>query len=457
MGKRQRIVLDRRAFLQFSGASLAACGATFALSWPAYAEIADPESEGRDAISLEDLLQYARTGAIPFWVASEFVGTWLNNLRFNALPSDLNRYYRNAGSTYRSLVGAESIWETIPRSVRVGGPDALREFHASRDWSHFVPRSLGGSDSANAGIFEKKLLNQVRGAAPMTAAEIAQARYALNATAVRNAVTLAAKATVTGALVAVAIEGTFAVMEYGLLYQEGKISQPEFLLQVGQHLIQSGGVSVAIAGLVVGLTLVFPPLLLILSSMTLPLAFVVFALVGHRFYELSAEWMQSVGLAPLQAAWDKAKAVPLQVWAEASHTLAGFRQQLGDISTWALREAKDVAEGAWQGTGDVSGVLWQGAGNLSMRTWQQVEGLPDGTLVGIGEFSAGAWQGAGSASQRAVQVTSETSMGAWEWVSVTSDGIAVDVTGVPEQILDWIRDAALPWLRDRASPAVFWK
>ena len=186
----------------------------------------------------------------------------------------------------------------------------------------------------------------------MTAAEIAQARYALNATAVRNAVTLAAKATVTGALVAVAIEGTFAVMEYGLLYQEGKIGQPEFLLQVGQHLLQSGGVSVAIAGLVVGLTLVFPPLLPILSSMTLPLAFVVFALVGHRFYELSAKWMQSVGLAQLQAAWNKSKAVPEQVWAEAWHILAGFRQQLGDASTWALSEAKDVAEGAWQGTED---------------------------------------------------------------------------------------------------------
>ena len=207
----------------------------------------------------------------------------------------------------------------------------------------------------------------------------------------------------------------------------------------------------------VGLTLVFPPLLPILSSMTLPLAFVVFALVGHRFYELSAKWMQSVGLAQLQAAWNKSKAVPEQVWAEAWHTLAGFRQQLGDASTWALSEAKDVAESAWQGTEDVSGMVWQGAGNLSMRTWQQVEGLPDGTLEGIGDFSAGAWQGAGSASQKAVQVTTETTKGAWEWVTVTGDSIAVDVTGVPEQVLDWFRDAALPWLRDRASPAVFWK
>ena len=457
MPESSRTELSRRSLLQLSCASLTACGISLSLSRPAHAEIADPESESKDAISLEDLLQYARTGAIPFWVASEFAGTWLNYLKFNTLPPDLNRYYRNAGSTYRSLVGAESIWETIPRSVRVGGPDALREFHASRDWSHFVPRSLGGSDSANAGIFEKKLLNQVRGAAPMTAAEIAQARYALNATAVRNAVTLAAKATVTGALVAVAIEGTFAVMEYGLLYQEGKIGQPEFLLQVGQHLLQSGGVSVAIAGLVVGLTLVFPPLLPILSSMTLPLAFVVFALVGHRFYELSAKWMQSVGLAQLQAAWNKSKAVPEQVWAEAWHILAGFRQQLGDASTWALSEAKDVAEGAWQGTEDVSGMVWQGAGNLSMRTWQQVEGLPDGTLEGIGDFSAGAWQGAGSASQKAVQVTTETTKAAWEWVTVSGDSIAVDVTGVPEQVLDWFRDAALPWLRDRASPAVFWK
>ena len=71
------------------------------------------------------------------------------------LPPDLIRYYQNAGNTYRNLVGAQSIWETIPRSIRIGGPEALREFHASRDWSHFVPQQPRRSDSANAGIFEK--------------------------------------------------------------------------------------------------------------------------------------------------------------------------------------------------------------------------------------------------------------------------------------------------------------
>ena len=440
-----RTELSRRSFLQLSCASLAACGLHLALNRPARAEVADPESAEPDLFYMEgfteavkepDVQQYARTGALPFWVAGMFAGSWLHNLNFNTLPPDLIKYYQNAGNTYRNLVGAQSIWETIPRSVRIGGPEALREFRASRDWSHFVPRSLGGSDSANAGIFEKKLLNQIRGAAPMTAEEIARARFALNTAAVRQGLFLTARVVLVGALAALVVEITLTLLEYGLQYHEGKITQADLYSQVGQHLLQSTGIAIVASGLISGLTIVFPPLLPIIGALALPMAFASFALIGYRFYTLNTEWMQRVGLAPLQEAWNESKAIPNQVWGEAATTLAEFRVQLGDASGWVLQEASDISkwvlegvgdasEWALQGVGDLSEDAWQGVGGtsrsviqgtrgISIRTWQGAGGLSDDALEGIGDFSERSLHGVGDFSERALQGAGELSHGALE-------------------------------------------
>ena len=258
-----------------------------------------------DAAKEPEVLQYARTGALPLWVASVFTGGWLRNLDFDAMPKSLVNYYQNAGDAYRNLVGAQSIWETIPRSVRMAGPDALREFHSSRDWSHFIPRSLGGGDSAIEGIFEKKILNQIRGARIMSVDEIAQARSALRADAVKSALKLASKATVAGSLVTTATDGTLAAMENGLLFHEGKISQSELNSRILKQVFSSGGLAIVVSGLALGLTIVFPPLLPVLSYAALPLAFVSFALVGSQFYSLSDDWIESVGFTPLLKVWNE--------------------------------------------------------------------------------------------------------------------------------------------------------
>ena len=127
--------------------------------------------EGLTRISESSAVQqYMRAGALPFWVAGifmnqwvrqldyekllrdsllsslvvgRFAGGWLQNLDFSQLPKDLTQYYQRAGAAYRSLEAAEAIWAGIPPPIRMNGQEALREFHASRDWSHIVPRSLG--------------------------------------------------------------------------------------------------------------------------------------------------------------------------------------------------------------------------------------------------------------------------------------------------------------------------
>ena len=162
----ERAKLNRRLFLQLSAASLAAGGLHVALERPALAEVPDPASEDPDLIIIDglteaandpDVQQYIRTGALPFWIAGMFVNVWRTNLDFISVPRDLADYYRRAGGASRNLAGAQEIWETIPRQIRMAGPRALREFRRTRDWSHFIPRIMGGGDSASEGIFEDRL------------------------------------------------------------------------------------------------------------------------------------------------------------------------------------------------------------------------------------------------------------------------------------------------------------
>ena len=472
MGKRQHIILDRRSFLQLSGASLAACGISLTLSRPALAESADPETDVSDSLPTErqsdtnsesDLLRYIHTGALPFWIAGMFVNVWQRNLDFISLPPDLIKYYRRAGGASRDMAGAQEVWDTIPRESRMAGPNALRELRGSRDWSHFIPRSVGGSDSANAGIFEDSGLNRGRGAARMTGEEIGLARQALRSQALVHAIRLTARVTVTGALVGAVAAGVFAVMEYGLWFHEGKIDRGELFDLVWRELSVGTAVGISIVGIIAGLVILFPPLMAVMSSFALPLTFFHFAFVGYQFYKASEEWKKA-GFEPLLGTWDATKEIAREAWERAAGLFEKFLsvseralRDLGDLSEDALHGLGDFSDGAWQGLGGAPWSAIQGTRGIAVQTWQGVEGLPDGTLEGIGDFSAGAWQGAGSATQNAVQVTTETTKGAWEWVTVTGDGIAVDVTGVPEHVLDWFRDTVLPWLGDRVSPAVFWK
>ena len=234
----ERVNLNRRRLFQLSGASLAAAGLHVALSQAALAQVPDPAGEVPELFIIDglteaandpDVQQYIRTGALPFWIAGMFVNVWRTNLDFISMPQELADYYRRAGAAHRDRAGPQAIWETIPREVRMAGPQALQEFHSSRDWSHFIPQSLGGDDSDdsdnsnNKGIFEDSVLNQVGGPAPMTPEEIEAIRVAVTSIEVRNTIRLTAPKIVIPGLIGAAIGGVFAVMEYGLQYHKGRL------------------------------------------------------------------------------------------------------------------------------------------------------------------------------------------------------------------------------------------
>ena len=185
--------------------------------------------------------------------------------------------------------------------------------------------------------------------------------------------------------------------------------------------------------------MVVPALGALLTSLAPVLLVTTFVLYGYRFYTLSAEWVKQSGFEPVIAAWNETKDIPKQAWAQAASSFKSFQKATREASERALRSAGDASERAWQDIGEFSDSAWQGIGavpgsvfqgtqGITARTWQGVEFFPNGTLESIGDVSFGAWQGAGSATQNAVQVTTETTSGAWEWVTVTSDGIAVDVS-----------------------------
>ena len=393
----ERVKLNRRLFLQLSGASLAACGLHVALERPALAEIPDPASEEPDLCIIDglteaandpDVQQYIRTGALPFWIAGMFVNVWRSNLDYISIPRDLADYYHRAGGAYRDRAGAQAIWETIPRQVRMGGPQALRNFRSTRDWSHFIPRSMGGGDSAAEGIFEDRILNRIRGPKPMTDGEIAAARMALRTQAVKDAIGQTARITLAGALVGSVTAGVFAVMEYGLSYQEGKIDRAELFDLVWKESSAGVAVGIGITGIIAGLVMIFPALTAVISAFVLPLAFVSFAFLGYQFYAAAKSW-KDAGFDPLLGAWDTSKEITREAWARSATLFEIFQ----NASERAWLETTDTAQKAWDLVEIVADGITVGTGSRLQRilNWFRVAFSPveicDYSLVEIYDYA----------------------------------------------------------------------
>ena len=389
-----RVEINRRRFLQLSGASLAACGLHVALERPARAQTADPARnlfivDGlTEAANDPDVQQYIRTGALPFWVAGLFVNVWRSNLDYISVPRNLADYYRRAGVAYRDRAGAQAIWETIPRQVRMGGPQALRNFHSTRDWSHFIPRSMGGGDSAAEGIFEDRIQNVIRGPKPMNDGEIAAARMALRTQAVKDAIGQTARVTLAGALVGSVTAGVFAVMEYGLSYQEGKIDRAELFDLVWKESSAGVAVGIGITGIIAGLVMIFPALTAVISPFVLPLAFVSFAFVGYQFYAAAKSW-KDAGFDPLLGAWDTSKEITREAWARSATLFEKFQ----NTGKEAWTETKETAQEAWDIIRIGSDGITVGAGSAIqwVINWFRVASSPiqicDYSLVDIYDYT----------------------------------------------------------------------
>ena len=371
--------MNRREFLKLMGATGSYFAVQSILPQFAWAEANTNvyRIEGMTAdIEEPEVQQYLRTGALQFWVAGVFTNTWMKNLDFRTLNATedgrhLISYFRNAGNASRTLSGAERIWDSIPRHVRMGGVQSLRAFLSSRDWSHFFPRSWGGSDDANYGIFENRMINRGRGARPMTDAEIRAAQRALRVDAIGHAVGNAAKLLVTGALVALVVETVLAVMEYGLLHHSGEIGTAELFNLVWPRITTTLAVTVVVAGLIAGLVMLFPPLMPVMAVVGPPMALAGFLMFGQRFYRLSKEWLRELGVNRALLLVDRLESAPGRIWSEANDSSSRILVNTKETSGWIWSEVEDASGRVWLNVYGPTRLLLQGTKDSSTSLWDQ--------------------------------------------------------------------------------------
>ena len=403
--------LSAASYSLTGGASVAEASAEDILEKAGFlpAAVADPR-----------VVQYATTGALPFWVAGTFANQWQRNLDFYQLPQSLINKYRYAGAVYRSLDDASSIWRTIPEAIRREGPDALRRVQSGKDWSHIIPRSAGGSDLANNGIFEKASLNRARGATTMTAAEIQTARQALNNLAIGSAFRQTAHIALLGASVALVVEATFAVLEYGLQYYDGEITRRELFEKVIKRLVVTGAAAPFVTGIVVGLTFFFPVFIPILGALTIPMAVANFLLIGIRFYQLARQWLERMGLDPAVYVSDQSKTIANWTRKVAAGAFDQARDTVQDAAGWSWGATTGTLGRAWDATEGLSEPAWDTVSSTLGRagdTTQALSGRTWGTTTGALGRTWGMTQGI---SHQAWDTTRDLSGQTWDTTRDTS-------------------------------------
>ena len=226
---------------------------------------------------------------IPFWDAYGHLSRFSQNLDWaNADP----RKYLFAGTrgTSRGLVEAQKVWETIPEQIRAAGPEATAKYLEGKDWSHIRAYSEGGSNLASNGVFENATLNRARGAAQMTRAELEAAERVLQRNAFHATLLETATSAMEGALTAAAIAGVMAVLEYGLQYQRGDISEGELYQAIGKTVLVAGISGAAISSLVVAMAMAFPATIPVVTALAVPLMVIGFSVLGVRLVKVGKGW-----------------------------------------------------------------------------------------------------------------------------------------------------------------------
>ena len=192
----------------------------------------------------------------------------------------------------RSIEAAKGVWETIPDGVRARGPVATLESLRGMDWSHTDPYIPGLNDGPEHGIFENSSLNRARGRAPMLPEEIEAARRVWQRINVESIVGESTKIGARAGLASAAVAGMVAVLDYGLEYQEGKITADEMLRKIAEEIALAGVGGAAISGLVVAAALAFPSLIPVMSTISIPLMIFGFAVMGARLVDAGQGWYE---------------------------------------------------------------------------------------------------------------------------------------------------------------------
>ena len=341
---------SRRQFLELTAkATMAYVTATALLPRPVQADETPPASgvQASDALNDPEVQTWLATTFGPLFVAGQYLNAFKHNLDSENLPAVLKRKYQLAGAEWKSWPAAQAIYETMPAQVRAGGPDALWEFHKSRDWSHIVPRAIGGSTTAENGIWWTAGKNRSLGLNPMSAADIADARSLLTHAAINATLGQTVQASVKGGMAGIIIGATFGCIELGLERAEGRISREQFVLGVVERSVIAGAGGAFITGLLVALALMFPAVIPIMLPVVFVLQVVSLAFLSVHALPLLDRWWEFLNAQGLLDGFNDVLETTENVLSKMYDGILGG--VLGTIRGWVEQVARFVGmEKAWQ-------------------------------------------------------------------------------------------------------------
>ena len=239
----------------------------------------------------------------PFLETYSSLSRYASNLNWSNL--DPIKYLRAGMREFRrSMEAAKGIWGTIPAGIRAQGEEFTRAHLLNMDWSHTEPYIPGLNDGPEHGVFENSSLNRARGRAPMTDEEISAARRVLRRINFDSIVEESAKMGARIGLASLGVAGIAAALDYGLQYQEGKITADEMLSKIGTEVAAAGAGGAAMSALVIAAALMFPPLIPVMSTISIPLIVFGFAVMGERLYAAGKGWYEVYRqISPLDLDW----------------------------------------------------------------------------------------------------------------------------------------------------------
>ncbi|MDE0181206.1 MAG: hypothetical protein OXL39_07660 [Caldilineaceae bacterium] len=289
--------MDRRQFLRATarlGMAVTVANSFWWAATPVQAQTASPIRipEGLEILSLPSVQNHVTAGRGSLWVAGRFLNSFRQNMVFENLPSSLQTKYHYAGAEYKNLPAARGLWESVPRPVRAAGPEAVWKFHKGKDWSHIVPRSVGGPATADNGVWWSSIKNKRLGASEMSAADLADATAALRSEAIRSSIKLTLSGMVKGALIGVVAGALLACLECGLKYAQGKIDWPQMVDKIVMQSIVAGIGGMIITGVIIGVSLLFPFIIPILAPLMFALQIVSLLFLGRHLFTLAQGWWE---------------------------------------------------------------------------------------------------------------------------------------------------------------------
>lgn len=365
--------ISRRKFLK----STAAVGMALTLASSPWPPTSTASAQGNTLITIPTGLEslrlpaaqkYLAAGKGSLWVSGNFLNTFRNNLIFENLPTNLRAKYHYAGAEYKSLPAARGLWESVPAPVRAAGPEAVWKFHRGKDWSHIVPRSVGGPATADNGVWWSSIKNRSLGPNEMSPADLADARAVLRSEAIRSTLRITLNGMVKGAIIGVIAGALLACLEYGLEYAEGNITWSQMVDKVVKVSIFAGLGGMIIAGLIIGVSLLFPFMIPIFAPLMFALQIVSLLFLSRHLFKLAQGWWEVLDgagkLADFVAILGNARTVMESAFDElrdaGAGTIIGWLEALADrvgadtVWEWIAAQTQFAMEKAGELTDSIS-------------------------------------------------------------------------------------------------------